>query len=236
MADNDEESKEKNYYTEYRDYCVDLSDTEKKISEQLTLYKQKMKDGGLTIELENKIKSLLQHYKTTQNSLNDAYTGINIPSGYPQKELDKRQKEIQQFGFNYEKMLKEYNSYENERYKFKDEINEDYTQKEEFKYMSRGELMALEKKKLNNQNEQLESITLDVKKNTELAKHTKHVLKEQNKKMEQINEDMERTQEKMDKVTDRFKNYATNMSWCKLIFIMISEFGLALVAYILLID
>ena len=133
-------------------------------------------------------------------------------------------------------MLNEFNNYENERYKFKDEITEDYTQKEEYKYMSRGELMALEKKKLNNQDEQLESITLDVKKNTELAKHTKHVLKEQNKKMEQITEDMERTQEKMDKVTDRFKNYATNMSWCKLIFIMIIEFGIALVAYILLLN
>ena len=236
MVDKNDDTPQKNYYTEYRDYCIDLSDTEKKISEELSSYKQKIKEGSNTIELENKIKKLLQYYKTTQNNLEEAYTGINIPSGYPQKELDKRQKEIQQFGFNYERMSKEYNNYENERYKFKNEITEDYTQKEEYKYMSSGELMALEKKKLNNQDEQLESITLDVKKNTELAKHTKHVLKEQNKKMEQISEDMERTQEKMDRVTDRFKNYASNMSWCKLILIMLFEFGIALVAYILFLD
>ena len=68
---------------------------------------------------------------------------MNIPSGYPQKELDKRQKEIQQFGFNYERMSKQFNDYENEKYKFKDQITEDYTKKEEFKYMGSDELLAL---------------------------------------------------------------------------------------------
>ena len=235
MVDKDSIEK-KNYYTQYRDYCIDLSDTEKKISEAMTSYKQKIKDGGLTIEIENNIKKLLQYYKTTQNSLNDAYSYRNVPSGYPQKELDRRQKEIQQFGFNYERMLKEFKNCENERYKFKNVITEDYNEKEEYKYMSREELQALQKDKITAQDEKLESITLDVKKNTELAKHTKHVLKDQAKKMEQINEDMERTQDKMNKVTDRFKNYASNMSWCKLIVIMIIEFIIALVAYILLLE
>ena len=236
MSDLEEEKKPKNFYTEYRDYCNDLSETEKQITNEITLYRNKIKDGSLTIELENKIKNLLKYYKNTQNKLTEAYSGMNIPSGYPQKELDKRQKEIQQFGFNYERMSKQFNDYENEKYRFKDQITEDYTQKEEFKYMGSDELLALEKKKLKNQDEQIEEITLDVKKNTQLAKNTKQVIKEQNKKLEQIHEDMDRTQEKMEKVTDRFKNYATKMSWCKLIFIMIIELGIAVGAYLVLMD
>ena len=67
-----------------------------------------------------------------------------------------------------------------------------------------------------------------------MAKHTGNVLKEQNKKLEQINEDLDRTEEKMNKLTNRFKTYASNLSWCKLIFIILIELAIGLVAYLFL--
>lgn len=236
LDDSNENSdfKPKNYYSEYKDFCRELDDIEKKIRAELLTYKSKLNDGSTTIENEKNIINLLKSYNETQTNLSEAYSGRNVPSGYPLKELDKRQKEIQQYGFNYQKMQKEYNFYKNEKYKFKGEITEDYSQKEDYKYMNSEELLSLEKKKIKNQDEQLENITLDVKNNTQLAKHAGHVIKEQNKKLEQINEDMDRTQEKMSKLTDRFKTYASNMSWCKMIFIIIIEFVIGLGAYLLL--
>ena len=71
-------------------------------------------------------------------------------------------------------------------------------------------------------------------KKTQLAVNVKHVLKVQKKKLEEINEDMDRTNEKMNKLPDRFKNYASNLSWCKIIFVFIIELVIALVAYLLL--
>ena len=162
------------------------------------------------------------------------HTRPHVPSGFPLAELDKRQKEIQQLGFNYDKMEKEYKEIESERYKYKGGINEDYSKKEEYKFMNRDELLSLQKNKLNKQDDQIEDITVDVKKNTQLAKNAKHVLKEQNKQLEQINEDIDRNKEKMDKLTDIFKNYASSISWCKLIIVIVIELVIALAAYLIL--
>ena len=226
--------KPKNYYTEYRSILKDLEGIEKKIKTELVEYKKKMNDGRITIEMENSIKGMLKQYKDKKDNLTEAYSSRNVPSGFPFAELDKRQKEIQQLGFNYDNLTKEYKEIENDRYKFKGGIEEDYSKKEEYKFMNRDELLTLQKNKLNKQDEQIEDITIDVKKNTQLAKNAKHVLKEQNQKLEQINEDIDRTKEKMDKLTDRFKNYASSISWCKLIIIILIEFIIALVSYLLL--
>ena len=238
MSDSEEKSekKPKNFYTEYKYYCLDLSETEKKINKELNIYKKKIIEGTNTVENERQIKTLLKYYQDIKDQLSEAYSERNAPSGYPTRELDKRQKEIQQFGFNYDKMAKEFHDNENEKYKFKGGIDEDYTQKEEYKYLNSQELMKLQKNKIKNQDEQIENITLDVKKNTQLAKQTKHVIKEQNEKLEQINEDIDRTHEKMSNLTERFKKYASGQSWCKLIIIIILELTIAFVSYFLLMD
>jgi len=222
------------FYTKYRDFSGNLDDIEKKIRKELLQFKKKIKEEGITIEIEKNIKSLLNEYKDLKEKLEVAYDNQNLPLGFPFKELDKRQKEIQQFGFNYENMEKEFNNQINEKYKFKGGITEDYSQKTEFKFMGEDELMTLEKEKLKNQDEKLEGITLDVKTNTTLATNVKYALKDQNKKLEQINEDIERTNEKMSTVTKRFKNYASKISWCKMITILIIEIAVALLIFVLL--
>ena len=229
-----DEKSGKNYYLDYRDFCGDLDSTEKKIRDKLSVFKIKIKNGSPTIDLQKEIKESLEHYKEIHDNLKEAYSNRKAPAGFPLKELDKRQKQIQTFGFTYDALLKEYNANENENYRFKGEIDEDYTKKEEFRNMGRDELLRLEKKKLEDQDKQIDEITVEVKKDTQLAKYTKHTLENQNKKLEQINEDMDRTDEKMKTLTNRFKNYASNLSWCKIIFIMIIELVIALLAYIFL--
>ena len=87
---------------------------------------------------------------------------------------------------------------------------------------------------MSDQDEKLEEITLDVKKGTQLAKNAGHVMKEQNKQLDQINEDIDRTKERMDTLTGRFERYVAKFSMCKMIFIIVIELAIAVVAGLLL--
>ena len=147
--------------------------------------------------------------------------------------IDERQKEIQKFGINYNDMDKDYKNVEENKYKFKNEIQEDYSQKEEYKNMTTGELMVVQKNKLKDQDKQIDDITLDVKKGTQLAKNAGHVMQEQNKQLEQMNQDIDRTKDNMNKLTGRFESYVAKFSMCKMITILIIELIIGAVIIIL---
>jgi len=148
--------------------------------------------------------------------------------------IESRQKEIHTFGIHYEEMEKAFKSIQENKYKFKGEITEDYSKKEEYKNMSTQEMMLLQKRKLNDQDKQLEDITLDVKKGTVLAQNAGHVIKEQNKQLDQINEDIDRTKDRMNTLTARFERYVAKYSVCKMIIILIIELAIAVVCGLLL--
>ena len=230
-----QENDNKKYYSNYKTYIGELTNLEKEIQKQLTDYKSKANGGNQTINDENKIKKSFSNFEEKLNNLQTAYHNRNAPSGFPSSTLDQRQKQLQQFRINFDNMRRQYNDIENKKYIYKDKITEDYMQKEEYKGYGTGELLSLQKKKLGEQDERLEEITLDVKKNTVLATNVGHVIKEQNKHLDEINEDMDVTQERMKTLTGRFKNYAKRQSWCCLVWILILELGIALGAYYLLV-
>ena len=148
--------------------------------------------------------------------------------------IDSRQKEINEFEISHNKMGKSFNNIQTNKYAYKDRITEDYTKKEEYKDMSTGEIMQLQKDKIRDQDARLDEITLDVKKGTQLAKNAQNVIKEQNKQLDQMNEDIDRTKEKMNSLTARFKNYVAKHSVCKMIIILLIELGIAIVTGVLL--
>ena len=230
-----QENDNKKYYSNYKTYINELTNLEKEIQKQLTDYKTKANAGNQTVNDENKIKKNFSNFEEKLNNLQTAYHNRNAPSGFPSSTLDQRQKQLQQFRINFENMRRQYNTIENNKYIYKNKITEDYMQKEEYKGYGTGELLTLQKKKLGEQDEHLEEITLDVKKNTVLATNVKHVIKDQNKHLEEIDEDMDEAQERMKTLTGRFKNYAKRQSWCCLVWILILELGIALGAYYLLV-
>ena len=217
----------KEYYMSFDIYTKQMQELNKSIREQISSYNKKTNDSDSTLQQENQIKNTLTKYKELLNNLQNAYSTKNIPGGMPQKTIDARQKEIQQFAIDYDELEKSYKETENEKYRFKNLITEDYSKKEEYKNMSTGELMSLQKKKLDNQDERLDEITLDVKKGTQLAKNAGHVMKEQNKQLDQINEDIDRTKERMDTLTGRFERYVAKFSMCKMIIVIIVELAIA---------
>ena len=226
----------KEYYMNYQKYVDDIKDLEKKINQELASYKQKTGDKGSTIQLENQIKGLLKQYKDLQTNMSTAYSRKNVPGGMPEVTIDKRQKEIQGFEITYNEMEKNYRNVENEKYRFKNEITEDYSQKDEYKNMTAGELIMVQQNKLKQQDDQIEDIILDAKKGQQLAKNAGHVIEEQNKQIEQLNEDMDRNKENMDKLTGRFERYVAKFSMCKMIMILIIEIVIAAVCLIFIID
>ena len=225
----------KEYYMNYQKYVEDIKDLEKKINQGLTSFKKKTGDKGSTLELENEIKDLLKQYKELQTNMQTAYSKKNVPGGMPELTIDKRQKEIQQFEINYNQMEKNYRNIENEKYRFKNEITEDYSQKDEYKNLSAEELISLQQNKLKQQDNQIDDIVIDVKRGQQLAKHAGHVMQEQNKEMEKLNQDIDRNKENMDKLTGRFQRYVAKFSMCKMIITLIIETVIAAVLFILII-
>lgn len=225
----------KEYYMSYQKYVDNIKDLEKKINQELTSYKQKTGDKGSTIQLENQIKALLKEYKDLQTNMSTAYSRKNVPGGMPEVTIDKRQKEIQGFEITYNELEKNYRNIENEKYRFKNEITEDYSQKDEYKNMSAEELIVVQQNKLKQQDNQIDDIVLEAKRGQQLARNAGHVMKEQNKQIEQLNEDIDRNKENMDKLSGRFERYVAKFSMCKMIMILIIEIIIAAVCLIFII-
>ena len=226
----------KEYYMNYQKYVDDIKNLEQTINQELTTFKSKTGGKELTIQLENQIKGHLKEFKDLQTSMSTAYSRKNVPGGMPELTIDKRQKEIQQFEITYNEMDKNYRSIETERYRFKNEITEDYSQKEEYKNMSAGELIMVQQNKLKEQDDQIDDIVLEAKRGQQLARNAGHVMKEQNKQIEQINEDIDRNKENMDKLTGRFERYVAKFSMCKMIMTLIIEALIAAVCIIFILD
>ena len=226
--------KEKNYFTDFIYFIQNINNLAKQIRKQLIEFKNKTKDNSLTVNLEKNIENDIDKYIKLVSELDNAYKDLNVPPGFPQSTQMERQTEIQRLEIESRAMKEQLEQCKKEKYKFRGGIEEDYSQKEEYKYKDSNQLEELEFEKLKNQDKQLEAISSEVKENYTLAKDTRAVLKDQNKKMEVINEDIERTKGKMNSVTGRFKAYVEKSSWCLIIFILILELAIGLLAFFIL--
>ena len=212
INEEEDENDPQKYYSKYKQYISELNNLEKDIRKQLVEFKEKSKSKENTIGDENKLKTSFNIFKEKLDILQDAYSDNNAPATLPSSTLDIRQKELQQFQINLHNWRKQFIEIQNEKYSYKDKIEEDYMQKEEYKTYTTGELQALQKDNLKKQDEKIDEIKKDIKKNINLAKNATHTMKEQNKTLEQISEEMEITDEKMKTITGRFKNYAKRQS------------------------
>ena len=152
----------------------------------------------------------------------------------PDKTLESRQKEIKKYLIDYDNMEKDYKDLVKDKYTFKGKIEEDYRNKEEYKNMGTGELLQLEKKKLNQQDDKIDEITSDAKKGTQLAKNFEGEIHNQNENIKQVNEDMERLDTRMNKLTLRFNKYVNKAGYCCLITCFIVEVLILIVLMVLL--
>ena len=210
----------KEYYSNYKTIINELTEQEKSIRADLESYKSTIDKGANTRDIEDKIKNSLKNFKDTIDKLADAYSTRNAPANMPDNTLSARQTEIKKFEISYNEMSKQSAKLNDDKYSYKDQITEDYRNKEEYKNMGVGELMEVQDKKLQEQEDHLGEIIQDVKKGDAMAKNLTHELKDQNKKIEVINEDMDRVDSRMNKITKRFQNYVAKSSVCCLGFVL----------------
>ena len=224
----------KEYYSGFKTIMTDLTNQEKGIRGDISSYKQNIGNKVNTVEQENKLKNVLKSFKDSIDKLEEAYLRNNIPKYMPESVLDTRQKEIKKLKIAYDEMNKDFLQLNSDKYSFHGQITEDYRNKEELKGLSTGELLALQKNKLNEQDQHIDEIIGDVKKGTVLANNLQHELKDQSKEIEQVNEDMDRVDSRMNKLTKRFNNYVKQSSYCCLflfLFLEVIIFGLLVWVY-----
>lgn len=224
----------KEYHTNYKNYIQELTEQEKSLRADLSSYKENIGKNANTIELENKMKNSMKKYKDTVDKLENAYLTKNIPSTMPETVVDNRQKEIKKFKNKYDEINKDFVKLNDDKYSFKGQITEDYRQKEEYQGKSAGEILQMQKVKLNNQDDKIDQIAVDAKKGSQLAKNLQHEFKEQTKQMEQINEDIDMVDTRMKRLTKRFGQYINKSSTCCILFFFILEaviFGVLIWVY-----
>ena len=185
----------KEYYLKYRSFIEELKKLEKTIRQDIDTFRCKSQNSKSTLPLKNNIKEKLKQFKELQGNLETAYFWKNVPGGIPQLTIDERLKEIRKFGINYNELEKEFRNIENDKYSYKGEITEDYSQKEEHK-MTTGEIQSLQKRKLQEQDETFEEMVRDLRKGRNLPQYTINYLKGQKKELDKMKEDIERTRDK----------------------------------------
>jgi hypothetical protein len=102
---------------EYMNKIKDFKNNEKEIINKLKYYKDNKKIN--TIKLENEIKALLEHYN---NKINDEVAIYKQPSSkennIPEKEFQRRFKEMLEYQQSSEKLKKEYDGLVNSKYAY----------------------------------------------------------------------------------------------------------------------
>lgn len=232
-----EEDTKPNYYKNYKSFVSEINLKEKDINVGLSALKEKLASKGNIYQDTAKINKLLQEYYDLYNSLNLAYKSGDVPPSIPMRELDRRQKEIQVFKSNYDRMRKILDEIKSSKYSFNKQLfapGEDYKGDEKMQNMTNNELKAYQKDKLQDQNKELERIDLEAKKGIVLSNDIRANLKDQDVKIDDLGENIDQWDTGMKKVTRKFERYMIGQKTCCLLTILIIEVGIALAIYFIL--
>lgn len=222
-------------YLNFTGFIGKQQDANKGLRQKISNYQKIVQNGNSnTVSLESEIEKEIKNLKEVHSKLNDAYSNRNAPSQIPGMELDRRQKEIQKLGLDIQNIENTYKSINNQKYAFKGSMDGEYQQSEEMKTMSNSELLQLQKNKIKEQDEQLDEITLEVKKGRVLAKEAGHIIDEQNKQLDTFQEEIDRLDSRFKRGIKRFENYVAKQSTCCIIMTLIIEAAIAFLIFFIL--
>jgi len=177
----------------YRKKIDEIHSIEKNINNEIQNFSKKIDSKENTIEIENKIVDHLNKFKKLWKIVDDAYLNKNVPGLIPNGVRERRQIEIESLNSSiYKKLNERFEALKSKKYSydFSDFDKKDYSKLDEYKYKSSQQLMKEAENKINEQNNQLEDITLNVKRGQEYAKETSHMLSNQNEQLEYIQENV----------------------------------------------
>ena len=222
-------------YGQFNNLTTALDEENKQINLKLDKFRQAVNNREDAANLENEIQKAIDRFKDVHAKLENAYNNRNAPP-IPQGELDRRQKKVQDIGNSLNSLKNTFKELSDKKYGYRlnEKFQGEYKQTEEMKNMSNAELLAYQKEKIKQQDNQIDDITLEVKKGRVLAKEAKHQMEDQDKQLDALQDDVNKLDSKMNRVTKKFENYVAKQSTCTIIITLVIELAIALVIYLVL--
>ena len=209
-------------YTNFKGIESQQNEALKKIRDKITNFRNDSKNGKNTISIETDIEREIKNFKDKVRELENGYSDRNAPTTLIDEELERRRQKIQQMSIDIEEIEKTFKSNQNDKYSFKANLD-NYGPTEEVKEMSNDEIMQLNKKKLNEQDDQLGDIIDETVKVKKLNREAQEIIKDQNNELDKMEEDMDKLDSKFQSGIKRFQRYAAKAPTCCIIVILILE-------------
>ena len=221
-------------YLQFNSIISEQQEKTKNLNKKISGYKEKIISGENTISLEKEIEDQIASLKEAHRELENAYSNKNAPSQIALQELDRRQKEIKKLEISINESDKNYKDLKGDKYEFKGNDMEEYVPTDEMKTMDNAQLMQLQKKKIDDQNEQLNDIVLDVKKGQVLVKEAGKMMEDQDKELDELQKDMEQLDSRINRGTQRFKEFAAKQSgWCVVLILILEVVAFFLIYFLM---
>ena len=217
-----DDSEDKEIYRNFKGVESQQNEALKKIRDKITNFRNDSKNGKNTISIETDIEREIKNFKDKVRELENGYSDRNAPTTLIDEELERRRQKIQQMSIDIEEIEKTFQSNQNDKYSFKANLD-NYGPTEEVKEMSNDEIMQLNKKKLNEQDDQLGDIIDETVKVKKLNREAQEIIKDQNNALDKMEEDMDKLDSKFQSGIKRFQRYAAKASTCCIIVILILE-------------
>ena len=173
------------YFKEgYQERCDEVNKLEGEINIKITQLKTIGKSGS-TISVEKEIEKLLSEYNSKLNTFIEKYK--NPPNEIPLSVINKRKNVIESFSLNYDRLYKKYNEAKKEKYaaNLQPEGMSEET-RNQIKFMDNQQLYEHGQNMLKGQDEKIEEITKDVKKEKKKAKEIHHDVENQIVKLDSL--------------------------------------------------
>ena len=209
-------------YTNFKGIESQQNEALKKIRDKITNFRNDSKNGKNTISIETDIEREIKNFKDKVRELENGYSDRNAPTTLIDEELERRRQKIQKMSIDIEEIQKTFQSNQNDKYSFKANLD-NYGPTEEVKEMSNDEIMQLNKKKLNEQDDQLGDIIDETVKVKKLNREAQEIIKDQNNELDKMEEDMDKLDSKFQSGIKRFQRYASKAPTCCIIVILILE-------------
>ena len=167
----------------------------------------------------DKIKTELLAYKREVTEYKKNYLNSNFISLLSERDYSNRKNELEELVNQSESMLKNYNKFLSER--FGPNINQNDFQEKQFE--SHEQRMMYQKKKLEDQDDLIDSMIGLNNENKQISKEMGNTIGKQNSLLEKVQKDIDSLDDKMTHSNIKVANFLAQSSYCKLYTIAIIQ-------------
>ena len=181
--------------------------------------KMKKMANNFNIFENDKLKTELLEYKKEVAEYKRSYLNSNFISLLSERDYSNRKNELEELVNQSESMLKKYNKFLSER--FGPNFNQNDFQEQQFE--SHEQRMIYQKKKLQDQDDMIDSMISINNENKQISKEMGNNIGKQNTLLDKVQRDIDNLNDKMNNSNLKVTNFLAKSSYCKLYTIAIVQ-------------